>query len=320
MPITRRSFIVSAAAAAVATEIDAKTGMPLRPLGKTGFKASLIAFGGGSRFLAYKEQDAALAALDRALKAGVNYVDTAANYGNGQSERWVGEYLKTHKKDFFLVTKFDAREYSEAMRMIERSLNHLGVSQVDLLHIHGLGNRDDLARVEAPEGALKALHHARDQKMTRFIGVTCHGNPQSLKTLLERHDFDSTQMALNFAQVGGGAPSLRPGDPMTGPRGFEHIALPVALRKGMGITAMKVWGQDRLIGKGDPEMMLRYVLTLPVAAASCGMPKIEHIDTAINVAKNFKPFSKDEMLRLPGTISPETRAALNDYFAAHVDC
>ena len=105
MSITRRNFLVSAAMAAVATEIDAQTGMPMRTLGSTGQKVSLLAFGGGSRFLAYKDPDKALVALDRALKGGITYVDTAAAYGDGQSEQWIGQYLKSHKKDFFLVTK-----------------------------------------------------------------------------------------------------------------------------------------------------------------------------------------------------------------------
>lgn len=321
MSITRRSFIVTAAAAAVATEIDAATGMQMRTLGRTGEKVSVIAFGGGSRFLAYKEPDKGLEALDRALKAGVNYVDTAANYGNGQSEQWIGQYLKTHKKNFFLATKVGPpRTYSESMRIIERSLKNLGLDQVDLLHIHSLQGEDDLAAIEAADGQLKAIRYAKEQKMARFIGVTCHADPAVLKIALERHDFDSTQMALNLAQIGGGRPSLRPGDPATGAKGFEAIAMPVAVKKKMGLTGMKVWAADRLEGKATPEMMLRYVLTLPIATTSCGLPKLEYIDTAVNVAKNFQPLSPEEMRRLPGTIPAAARAAMDSYFANHVDC
>src|SRR5512140_1309948 len=105
MKITRRGFMVSAACSAIAAEIDAQTGMPMRMLGSTGQRVSLLAFGCGTRWLAYKEPDKALTALDRELKGGVNYVDTAASYGAGQGERWVGEYLTTHPKNFFLVTK-----------------------------------------------------------------------------------------------------------------------------------------------------------------------------------------------------------------------
>jgi hypothetical protein len=294
--------------------------MPMRTLGRTGQKVSLLAFGCGSRWLAYKEPDKAHAALDRALKAGVNYVDTAASYGNGRSEQWVGEFLKTRKKDFFLVTKVSGtRTYDDSMRMIEQSLKNLGVGQVDLLHIHGLGNEDDLAKIEAPDGQLKAIQRAKDQKLARFIGVTCHQNPQVLKTALERHTFDCTQMALNIAQIGGSAPSNKAGEGMTGASGFEALALPVALKKKMGVTAMKIFAQEKLLGKASPEMLLRYAMSLPVAATTVGMPEMAHIDFNLSVAKSFKPLSREEMRSLPGSVSEKMRASIDLFFSDHVD-
>ena len=321
MPMTRRNFLASAAVAAVATEIDAQTGMPMRTLGSTGQKVSLLAFGAGSRWLAYKDIAKAHAALERALKAGVNYVDTAANYGDGQSEQWVGEFLKTHKKNFFLVTKIGGnRSYDDTMRTIERSLKNLGVSQVDLLHIHSLTTEADLAKIEAPEGQLKAMYKAKDQKIARFIGITCHANPQVLKTALERHNFDSTQMALNIAQIGNAAPSNKAGEGMTGASGFEAIAMPVALKKKMGLTAMKIFAQEKLLGKAAPEMLLRYAMTLPVAATTVGMPEMAHVDFNTNVAKNFKPLTPEEMKRLPSSVSAQMRASIDRFFADHEDC
>jgi aryl-alcohol dehydrogenase-like predicted oxidoreductase len=320
MQLTRRNFLVSAALAAVATEIDAQTGMPMRMLGQTGQKVSLLAFGGGSRFLAYKDRDKGLAALDRALKGGINYVDTASSYGDGQSEQWIGEYLKTHKKDFFLVTKIGPdRTYDGAMRTIERSLKNLGVSP-DLMHIHSLGNEDDLARIEAPDGQLKAMLRAKEQKMTRFIGITCHQNPQVLKTALTRHDFDSTQMALNVGQIGNAAPSNKPGEGMTGASGFEAVAMPVAVQKKMGLTAMKIFAQEKLLGQAPPEILIRYAMSLPVAATTIGMPELAHLDFNLNVAKNFKPLSPEEMKRLPAGVSAKMRASIDRFFADHIDC
>jgi predicted aldo/keto reductase-like oxidoreductase len=321
MPITRRSFLVSAALAAVATEIDAATGMPMRMLGSTGQKVSLLAFGCGSRWLSYKDPEKAMAALERALKGGVTYVDSAASYGDGQSEQWIGEFLKTHKKDFFLVTKIQGkRTYDDAMRIIDLSMKHFGVSQVDLMHIHALGNEDDLAKIEAPDGQLKAMYKAKEQKLTRFIGVTCHQNPQVLKMALERHDFDSTQMALNIAQIGNAAPSNKAGEGMTGASGFEAVAMPVALRKKMGLTAMKVFAQEKLLGKASPEMLLRYAMSLPVAATTVGMPEPAHIDANLAVAKAFKPLTMDEMKRLPAGVSAQMRASIDSFFADHQDC
>ncbi len=321
MSMTRRNFLVSAAMAAVAAEIDAQTGMPMRPLGSTGEKVSLLAFGAGSRFLMYKDRDKGLAALERALKGGINYVDTAAAYGDGQSEQWIGEFLKTHKKDFFLVTKIGPnRSYDGAMRIIERSMKNLGVNQVDLMHIHDLGNEADLARIEAPDGQLKAMQWAKEHKLTRFIGVTCHSNPQVLKTALERHDFDSTQMALNIAQIGNTAPSNKAGEGMTGASGFEAVAMPVALKKKMGLTAMKVFAQEKLLGKAAPEMLVRYAMSLPVAATTIGMPELAHIDFNLSVAKNFKPLSPEEMRSLPAGVSAHMRASIDRFFSDHVDC
>ena len=321
MQLTRRNFLASAALAAAATEIDAQTGMPMRMLGQTGQKVSLLAFGGGSRFLAYQDRDKGLAALDRALKGGINYVDTASSYGDGQSEQWIGEYLKTHKKDFFLVTKIGPdRTYDGAMRTIERSLKNLGVSQIDLMHIHSLGNEDDLAKIEAPNGQLKAMQRAKEQKMTRFIGITCHTNPQVLKTALTRHDFDSTQMALNVAQIGNSAPSNQPGEGMTGASGFEAVAMPVAVQKKMGLTAMKIFAQEKLLGKAPPEMLIRYAMSLPVAATTIGMPELAHLDFNLNVARNFKPLLPEEMKRLPASVSAKMRASIDRFFADHIDC
>lgn len=321
MPITRRSFLAAAALAATATEIDAQTGMPMRTLGKTGQKVSLLGFGAGSRWLAYKDPEKALPALDRALKAGINYVDSASSYGDGQSESWVGQYLKTNKKNFFLITKLGGtRTYDDTMRIFERSLKNFGLSQVDLVHMHALGNQDDVDKIFAKGGQLEAMYKLRDQKMARFIGVTCHQNPQALATVLERADLDSTQMALNIAQIGNAAPSDKPGRGMTGASGFEAIAMPIALRKKMGLTAMKVFAQEKLLGKAAPEMLLRYAMTLPVAAAVVGMPELEHIDFNIKTAKAFKPLTSDEMKSLPAGVTAQMRASIDHFFSDHVDC
>lgn len=324
MSLTRRNFIESAtlaslAAQAVATAADPKTGMPMRTLGKTGEKVSLLAFGSGSRWLAYKDPEKGMAALERALNAGVNYVDSAASYGDGQSESWIGQYLKGHKKDFFLVTKITPRDGDGAMRQIERSLKNFGVLQVDLMHIHSLGGEDDLAKVEAKGGILDVVRKMKEQKVARFIGVTSHSNPMVLKTFLERANLDSVQMALNIAKIGNAAPSQKAGEGQTGASGFEAIAMPVALRKNMGLTAMKVFAQDKLIGKADPSILLRYAMTLPVSAAVAGMPQIDHIDQNLQVARTFKPLTREEMNKLPDSVSAQLRASIDRFFADHVD-
>lgn len=309
MSISRRKFLEASAFSSLLAPAVAANGMPTRVLGKTGARVSLLAFGGGSRFLAYKTPDQAARAVEKALAAGINYFDSAYGYGNGQSEKWFGEMLKGKRKDVFLVTKIDARDYDKAQAIIEGSLKRLQTDQVDLMHVHSLSEENDLKAVE--EGVLKAIQKAKEQKMTRFIGVTCHTNPVVLKQALERHDFDCTQMALNAARIG---------NVKGRPRSFEEIALPVALKKGMGVTAMKIFGQEKLLNTTSIENLVRYSMSLPVAATVIGMPQLEHLDANIAIAKNFKPMKSDEMKKLYESLPGEAVWAMNQFFTDHRDC
>jgi predicted aldo/keto reductase-like oxidoreductase len=318
MSISRRKFIESAAIATLAANAaTSPTPMPMRTLGKTGALVSILAFGSGSRFLAYKQEDEALAALNHALDQGINYIDTAASYGDGLSEQRVGKVLKARgRKGLWLTTKVEPRNSDEAMRIIERSLKNLQVDYVDLLHIHGLTTRDDLAAIEGYAGVLTRLYQLRAEKVARHIGITCHSDPAVLRTALQRHDFDCTQMALNAAHIGMDA-SVKYNDPKTS---FESLALPVALKKNMGITAMKIFAQDKLTNKAATEKLIRYSMSLPVAAAVIGMPKTELIDQNVAVAKNFQPLPKREMDDLSTELSQKYKASIDRYFAGHRDC
>ncbi|MCC6859205.1 MAG: aldo/keto reductase [Bryobacterales bacterium] len=316
MGCTRRTFLEGAAAASLAgsalagSQSTGKGGMPTRILGRTGARVSILVMGGGSRFLAYKDEDQAQEALNKALDLGISYIDTAYSYGEGVSEKRVGLVMKTRRKGVFLTTKISQRNGDEAMRTFEGSLKRLQVDQVDLCHIHALMGKDDLERIEAGNGVLNTLLKLRDQKMARFIGVTCHNDPEVLKTALERHDFDCVQMALNAARVG-------MGKNIAG--SFESIALPVAKAKKLGVIAMKVFAQDKLVGQAPADKLLQYSLSLPVAAAVVGMPKLEHIEANVRAAKAFKPMPRAEMEALSGRLAAANKMALDRYFAHHID-
>ncbi len=314
MGISRREFLGTAAATAALPAAD-KTAFPTRTLGRTDRNVTILAFGSGSRWLMYKEVDQAVAAMHRALDAGVTYVDTAFSYGNGESERRAGIALQGRRDQVFLATKVSDRQADAAMRTIEGSLKRLRTDRLDLLHIHALDDEKDLAAIEAPDGVLKVLYKLRDEKVARFVGITCHAYPAVLKTALERHDFDVTQMALNAGLVG----MAKGATPLERPASFETVALPVARRKKMGVIAMKVFAQEYLNGKATPEMLIRYPLSLPgVTAAVVGMPKIEHIDENIRVAKAFKPLAPAEMKALSDKLSAH-KQAMDRLFANHTD-
>ncbi|MBM3746997.1 MAG: aldo/keto reductase, partial [Acidobacteria bacterium] len=206
MTISRRGFLEATAlgGAAAPSLWGAAQGIPMRTLGRTGRRVTILAFGAGSRFLMHKPDEKAIEVLNRALDLGINYVDSAHSYGNGRSEELVGKVMATRRKQVFLVTKITRRKADEALRDIELSLKRLQTDHVDLMHIHSLDGDQDLAAIEAQDGLLGVLYKMRDQKVARFIGVTCHAKAATLKTALERHDFDCTQMALNAALLGSG--------------------------------------------------------------------------------------------------------------------
>src|SRR6185312_4614424 len=208
MSVSRRSFLEvtalgSLAAYCPAPATGATASLPTRVLGKTGVRVSILAMGGGSRYLQYKDEDRAIEAVQKALELGITYIDTSDDYGNNHlSERRIGKALKGRREPVFLATKLTHRDGAATARIVEQSLSALQRDHVDLIHIHSLTTEDDLARIEAKGGVLEQLQKLRDQKITRFIGITSHTDPSVLKMALERHDFDCTQMALNAALVG----------------------------------------------------------------------------------------------------------------------
>jgi uncharacterized protein len=282
--------------------------LPHRTLGNTGVRVSILAFGGGSRFGMYKGEEQALAALNRALDLGITYVDTAHAYGepNGTSEMRIGDVLKTRRKGIFLATKIEQRTYDGFMRDLEISLKRLQMDQVDLVHIHSLSFADDLAKVEAANGAMKALIKAKEQKMTRFIGTTSHTDGPTLQKLIERHPVDCVQMALNGARNGQ----------------FEETALPAARKKNLGIIAMKITGQELLLGKGagktNIDQLLRYSVSLPVTTGVIGMPTVADIEHNTALLRHFKPLSEAAMNEVRQQLAASTEP-LNKKLSGHLD-
>src|SRR5262245_44007209 len=318
--LSRRDFLGQTALVGAATAFagdNKDKPIPTRVLGKTGAKVSILALGCGSRLLSYEKEDDALVALNLALDLGITYLDTAYGYGSGKSEGWVGQVMKQRRNGVFLATKTNERAADEAQRILEGSMKRLQTSQVDLIHIHGLEGENDLAKVEAKDGVLNVLYKMRDQKVTRFIGITSHTDPAVLKTALERHDFDCTQMALNAAKAGQAKGISGLGEHH--PHSFESLALPIANRKKMGVIAMKVFAQEGLSGKAPVEKLIHYSMSLPVTAAVVGMPKIEYVQENIRIAKAFKPLPPGEMKQLSEELSGAHKASLDVFFSNHID-
>jgi len=235
MSTSRRKFMQSTAAWAGITRSLSGAGpqMPMRQLGKTGERVSILAFGGGQRFYQTRNEEDAVRFIVQAADAGITYFDTADSYNHGRSEQLFGRAFRARggMQGLFVATKISTRDGAAVPGIVEQSLKNLKMDRVDLIHIHSLENEDDLARIEAKGGVLEALLKARDQKLTRFIGITSHDSPAAMKLALERHEFDCCQMALNAAM----ADMIGTIRPVTaGERSFESLALPVAQGKKHG--------------------------------------------------------------------------------------
>ena len=280
--------------------------LPSRTLGRTGAKVSILAFGCGSRFLMYKEEDNALAILNHAIDSGITYLDTAYAYGDGESETRVGKVMAKRRKDVWLATKIPDRTRDEFLRRLEASLKRLQTDHVDLVHIHSLGHSEDLAKIEAKDGALKGLMEAREQKMARFAGMTSHTDGEVMATAIQRHDLDCVQMALNASRNGR----------------FEELALPAANAKNLGVIAMKVTGQEFLVGEGsgkaEMDSLLRYSMSLPVTTAVVGMPKPEMLTHNVEIARAFSPLSDQEKNSLRQRLG-SAREGLEKRLVGHLD-
>ena len=312
--ISRRQFleIGTAAGAGVLLLNDVshasttKDGLPSRTLGRTGARVSILAFGCGSRFLMYKDEESAQAILNRAIDLGISYLDTAYAYGDGESETRVGKVMATRRKEVWLATKIPDRTRDGFLRRLEASLKRLQTDHVDLVHIHSVGHDDDLAKIEADDGALKGLMEVREQKMARFAGMTSHTDGAVMAKAIERHDLDCVQMALNASRNGR----------------FEELALPAANKKNLGIIAMKVTGQEFLVGNGaakaEMSSLLRYSMSLPVTTAVVGMPRPEMLANNVEIARNFSPLKDDEKERLRQQLGP-AREGLEKKLVGHLD-
>jgi predicted aldo/keto reductase-like oxidoreductase len=279
----------------------------------------IIGFGSGSRFLMYEEEDKALEAVNRAIDLGICYLDTAHAYGEGRSEERIGQLMTARRKEVVLATKIPGRTADEARRQIELSLHRLRTDHLDVLHIHALKDADDLKKIEAPGGVLEAMYQAREQKITRAIGITCHADPAALRAALERHDFDCTQMALNagLAKMADTPKGMKATS--LGNASFEKLALPIAVGKRIGVIAMKVFGQEQLLTAAPVDALLRYAWSLPVTLASVGMPQFEHIEHNAQLARSFSRMSGPQRRQLQESIASEHKLAMLKMLDNHLD-
>jgi len=171
--------------------------LPRAPFGRSGHESTRLIFGAAALgSMSQERADETLATVDA---AGINHIDTAAGYG--ASEDRLAPFLATERGRFYLATKTGEREGDKARAQLERSLERMGVNHVDLIQLHNLVEPDEWEVAFAPGGALEAMIQARDEGLTRAIGVTGHGVriPSMHLRGLERFDLDSVLFPYNHS-------------------------------------------------------------------------------------------------------------------------
>jgi aryl-alcohol dehydrogenase-like predicted oxidoreductase len=170
--------------------------MEYRWLGKTGYKSSVVAFGGFA--VAHLDQAAADTAIQTALDHGVNHFDVAPTYGDAELrlQPWMGRIRGT----IFLGCKTKERTRDGAKAQLNRSLERLDTDHVNLYQLHAVAKLPDLDVCTAKGGALEALVEAREEGLADCLGITSHTHdaPRTLLAALDRFEFDTVMFPLNF--------------------------------------------------------------------------------------------------------------------------
>jgi aryl-alcohol dehydrogenase-like predicted oxidoreductase len=292
------------------------TAMPTNSFGKTGYKVGILSLGGQATIEMEGTEEESEKIVNRAIDLGVNYIDTAAGYGKGRSQKNIGRVMKTRRNEVFLATKTHDRSYDGSMRLLEESLNSLQTDHLDLWQLHNVQRQDQVDKIFADDGALKALIKAREEGTVRYLGITGHYEPMILRDCLERFQFDSILMALNAADVHY--------------LSFKKYLLPLAQEQGIAIIGMKVATRGRMIStwappplEDQPERMrtplpgtitieeaLKYNMSLPVSTTIIGVDNVAQIEQNVKIASEFSPLSEAEMEALEYKTLPIVRQGL----------
>jgi len=192
--------------------------MKTRRLGRTGLQVSELVFGGGfvGGLLITQDDDTKRQAIKQALAGGINFIDTAPSYGNGQSEQALGWLLKELDQQPYLSTKFNIENdssdsiYHQIEASLHTSLERLQRDSVDLLQLHNRvettasGRGITINSILDDNGVAASLERLRDQGLFKYIGFTALGDPACCKQVIASGRFDTAQIYYNLLNPSAG--------------------------------------------------------------------------------------------------------------------
>jgi L-glyceraldehyde 3-phosphate reductase len=236
------------------------TAMQRRRFGRTNLQIPALTFGGGwvGGLLIRGSEQEREGVLDRALAAGIDWIDTAASYGNGVSETVIGQWLAKQPagRRPRISTKFNvdttAGDFAaQVERSVAASFARLGLQRVELLILHSRvvsatsAERDtrclEVAQVLGPGGVADIMDGLRRKGVCDWIGLTGLGDPLALHEVIGSGRFDVAQIYYNLlnptADKGAG-----PGWTTTDFNGLLHKCA----AKDMGVMGIRVFAGGHL--------------------------------------------------------------------------
>ncbi len=274
--------------------------MEKRKMTKLGIETSLLGFG-CMRFPLTKEgkidEQEAERMLDRAIKGGVNYIDTAYPYHNGESELVVGRILQKYdRSSFYLATKLPVwlvNEVSDVDRYFNEQLDKLQTDFVDFYLMHAMNKErwDKMLQM----GCVKRLEELKAEGKIKYLGFSFHDSYEVFEEILDYRDWDFCQIQLNYMDA----------QEQAGLRGYR-----LAEGKGVPLIIMEpVKGGSLAAFSGDimdkfraldsnasaASFALRWVGSLPnVKVILSGMSAMEQVEDNLKTFTDFKPLSEEE--------------------------
>lgn len=233
--------------------------MQLRKFGRTPMQLSILGFGCGAvgGFMVRGDPAEQERTIAHAIEAGVNYFDTAVQYGDGESEKNLGRVLTKLKPANAVVgtkvrlppTTFD-RIVDTITASLEGSLSRLGRDRVDIFHLHNpvtlQGGGTSLSVRQVLDEVVPAFERLRGQGKIRFLGLTAVGDTAALNQVIDAGAFDSAQVVYNMLNPSAAAalPANYPAQDYA--RMFDHTAT-----AGVGVVGIRVLAGGALSGSAE---------------------------------------------------------------------
>ena len=287
--------------------------MQYRNLGKTGVSISTLGFG-AMRLPTKKingkdvvDVEEGIKTIHRAFELGVNYIDSAPYYCDGESEVVVGNALKGWRDKVFISTKNPVEDDSgeHYRERLEKSLRKMDVEAIDFYHMWGIDWEAYEKKISVKEGPLKAALKAKEEGLIKHISFSFHGNPADMLKIIDTGYFETVLCQYNLLD-----------------RSNEK-AIEYAAKKGLGVIVMGPVGGGRLGApsevirklistevKSNAEAALRFVLSNPyITCALSGMGNVRMVEENALVASNDSKLSEKEIITINSSMEENNKLA-----------